>query len=337
MASLPPRSIGLVVVESSTSALLVLSAIFGNSVLLVSLYRKPRLKSSTGILIAALAVTDLVNACIPGALFWSSLVTGKMHYSNFGCQINGFFMHFLTYASMATMALSAINRFFCVLKSGVYKKVFSYRRSMVYIALLWVFVAVVVFLPIVSGWASFAFNPIMASCIMKFTDAHAETGYTFFIVAFFVVLCLGVISVCYLRVLRFIRHHNQNVTFLSAQEINLTKALFVLVFTFAALWIPAFLTIVLFRLALKTKVPRQVVLVVPYVTNLSSALNPLIYGLMCPTVREKMKSLFAWKRRGATVSAGGPELIVVRAWESTRPTSSISTATRASVLPNVSS
>ena len=338
MATLLPPSVGLVVVESSTSALLVLLGILGNSLLLVSLYRKPRLKSSTGSLIAALAMTDLLNASIPGALFWSSLTTGKMSFSRFGCQISGFFMHFLTYASIATMALTAINRYVCVLKPNVYRKAFSYNRSMLYIASLWAFVAVVVFLPIVSGSSTFAFNPVMAACIMKFTTTKAEIGYTFFIVAFFVVLCLIIISVCYFRVSRFIRHHNMNtISQLSMQEIILTKALFVLVFTFAALWIPAFLMIVLTRLVLKAKLPRQFVLVVPYLIYLNSALNPWIYGVMCPVVRNKMKkTFFAWRGRGSTVSPGH-EIIVVSTLAPPRRKSAISTITHVSDLANVSS
>ena len=323
--------------ESSTSALLVLLGILGNSLLLVSLYRKPRLKSSTGSLIAALAMTDLLNACIPGALFWSSLTTGKMSFSNFGCQISGFFMHFLTYVSIATMALTAVNRYVCVLKPNVSKHIFSYNRSMLYIASLWVFVAVIVFLPIVSGSSTFAFNPVMAACIMKFTSANAEIGYTFFIVAFFVVWCLITISVCYFRVSRFIRHHNVNtISQLSMQEINLTKALFVLVFTFAALWIPAFLVIVLTRLVLKAKLPRQFVLVVPYLIYLSSALNPWIYGVMCPVVRNKMKkTFFALRGRGSTVSVG-PERMVVSTLAPPRRKSPVGNINHVSELANVS-
>ena len=224
MAALPPRSVGLVVVESSTPALLVVLGILGNLLLLVSLYRKPRLKSFTGSLIAALAMTDLLNACIPAALFWSSLTTGKMSFSKVGCQISVFFMHFLSYVSIATMALTAINRYVCVLKPNVYKKAFSYNRSMLYIACLWAFVAMVAFLPIVSGSSTFAYNPVMASCIMKFTTTNSQISFTSFIGAFFVVCCLIVISVCYFRgVSRFIRHHNMNtISQLSMQEINLT-------------------------------------------------------------------------------------------------------------------
>ena len=324
--------------ESSTSALLVLLGILGNSLLLVSLYRKPRLKSSTGSLIAALAMTDLLNACIPGALFWSSLTTGKMSFNKFGCEISGFFMHFLTYVSIATMALTAINRYVCVLKPTVSKKIFTYNRSMLYIASLWLLVAVIVFLPVVSGSCTFAFSPVMAACIMKFTATNAEIGYTFFIVTFFVVWCLIIISVCYFRVSRFIRHHNMNtISQLSTQEINLTKTLFVLVFTFAALWVPAFLVIVLNRLVLKAKLPRQFVLVVPYLIYLSSALNPWIYGVICPVVRNKMKKTFyAWRGRGSTVSVG-PEIILVSSLTPSRRTSAISNITRVSDLANVSS
>ena len=312
--SLPPRSVGLVIFESSMSALLVLFAFFGNSILLAALYRKPRLRSSTVVLIAALAVTDLLNACIPGSLFFTSLVAGNMPFSSFGCQVSGFFMHFLTYASMSTMALTAVNRFFCVLKPRVYKHAFSYRRSLAYIASLWVFVAVIVFLPVVSGWSTFAFNSIMAACVMRFTIPAAEVGYTSFIVAFFVVLCLSVITFCHVRVSRFIRQHNANtVQSLPSQEIRLTRALFALVFVFAALWIPAFLAIVLFRVVLRASIPREVVLVVPYMVNLSSALNPWIYGVMCPVVRDKMKkSLF---KPPPIAASEATEIAVGRAWE----------------------
>ena len=312
--SLPPRSVGLVIFESSTSALLVLSAFFGNSILLAALYRKPRLRSSTVVLIAALAVTDLLNACITGSLFFTSLVTGKMSFSSFGCQVSGFFMHFLTYASMSTMALTAVNRFFCVLKPRVYKHAFSYCHSLAYIASLWVFVAVIVFLPVVSGWSTFAFNPVMAACVMRFSIPAAEVGYTSFIVAFFVVLCLSVITFCHFRVSRFIHQHNANtVQSLPSQEIRLTRALFALVFVFAALWIPAFLAIILFRVVLRASIPREVVLVVPYMVNLSSALNPWIYGVMCPVVRDKMKkSLF---KPPPIAASEATEIAVGRAWE----------------------
>ena len=288
--SVPSRNVSLVIFESSTSAFLVFSAFLGNSLLLAALYKKPRLKSSTVLFIAALAVTDLLNACIPGLLFFSSLAIGKLPFGKFGCQISGFFLHFLTYASMSTMTLTAINRFFCVLKPRVYKCAFTHQRSVIYIASLWMFVAVVVIIPIAAEWSTFSFNPMMASCAMKFAKPEVELGYTTFIVVFFVVVCFSTTTFCYLSVSRSIHQHNANVIVsLSVQEIRLTRALFVLVFTFAALWIPAFFAIVLMRLVFRASVPRGVALLIPYLISMSSALNPWIYGVMSPAVRDKMK------------------------------------------------
>ena len=315
--SVPSRNVGLVIFESSTSVFSVLSAFLGNSLLLVALYKKPRLKSSTVLFIAALAVTDLLNACIPGLFFVSSLTTGKSPFGKFGCHISGFFLHFLTYASMSTMTLTAINRFFCVLKPRVYKYAFTYQRSSIYIASLWMFVAVVVIIPIAAEWSSFSFNPMMASCAMKFAKPEAELGYTTFIVFVFVVVCFSITSFCYLSVSRKIHQHNANVIVsLSTQEIRLTRALFVLVFTFAALWIPVFLSVVLRRLVFRASVPRGVALLVPYLISLSSALNPWIYGVMSPAVRDKMKKSLCKSSSVAISSEKTNEIIVLRAWES---------------------
>ena len=156
----------------------------------------------------------------------------------------------------------------------------------------------------------------MVACVMKFVDSKVEIGYVSFIMAFFVVFCLSVITFCYLRVSRFIQQHNANSVLFSVQEIRLTRALFVLVFTFVALWIPAFLAIVLFRLILQASIPRELVLLFPYLVNLSSALNPWIYGVMSPLVRDKIKkSLFKPRLPQHASSVAGEITVVRRAWE----------------------
>ena len=333
--SLPPRSLGLVVIETSTSAVLVLSGLIGNSVLLVALYKKPRLKTSIALIIAALAMIDLLNVSTSGSLFVFSLAKGKLCFSNLVCQISGFFLHFLTYASMATMALTAVNRFFCVLVPVVYKRTFTYRHSIAYIACLWGFVVVVVLVPIMSGWATFAFNPLMSVCSMEFANRRAEIGYTSFIVAVFVIVCLSIITFCYIRVFQFIRAHNANTVSLSKQEIRLTRALFVLVFAFVVLWVPAFLAILLFRVVLPSSLtPREMVLTVPYLMNVSSAVNPWIYGIMSSFVRNKMIKIFFKNRLQPDDSLR--VITVVRAWERSCVLRKGSVIANASVPPNVS-
>ena len=112
LVHLPPRSAGLVVFESVASISLVILAVIGNVFILVALHRNPRLRNSTNIYIAALAVTDLLNACIPGTLFASTAVTGRLVFCLPACRLSGFLVHFLAYISMTTMTLTAVNRYF---------------------------------------------------------------------------------------------------------------------------------------------------------------------------------------------------------------------------------
>ena len=108
---LQARSTALIIFESVTSIALVVLAIVGNILIVVALYRNRHLRNSTNIYIAALAVTDLLNACIPGTLFASTMVMGKMVFSLAACRLSGFLVHFLTYVSMAMMTLTAVNRY----------------------------------------------------------------------------------------------------------------------------------------------------------------------------------------------------------------------------------
>ena len=121
----PPRSTALIVVESVASIALVILAIIGNFLILVALYRNPHLRNSTNIYIAALAVTDLLNACIPGTLFASTMVMGRLVFSLTACRLSGFLVHFLTYVSMATMTLTAVNRYRKIPKISPWADIFQ--------------------------------------------------------------------------------------------------------------------------------------------------------------------------------------------------------------------
>ena len=313
--SLAPRSPSLVAIETTTSAVLVLGGLLGNSVLLIALYRdpSPRLKTSTVLLITALALIDLLKACTTGTLFVASLATGKLWFNKLGCQISGFFLYFLTSISMATAALTSVNRFFCVLKPAVFKRVFTYRRSLSHIGCLAVVAAFVVLVPIVFGWATFSFNPLSAACAWKFTNRRAEIGYTCLNLFTFPVCSLSIMTYCYKEVSRFIRQHKVNIAYLTTHEIHITKALFVIVFVFfASFCVPSFLAIILFRVILHGScIPREMVLLALYLVHANSAINPWIYGVMSPLVRNKIKKVF-FKRR-VQLQAG--DVTVVRAYQ----------------------
>ena len=178
---IPFRRGDMVVLDTLTCFLLLILSLVGNVLVIAVVFKKPGLSTTTSLFIAALATTDLINTVIPSPLFLASLVTGKMPYNSIGCDISGFFMHFLTLASVSTMGLIAINRYFCVVQPHRYKIIFPVRRSAIFLASLWVFIAVVVVFRLIVGWARMEFSPLMATCSLHFNALTSEIGFAVFV------------------------------------------------------------------------------------------------------------------------------------------------------------
>ena len=319
--SLAPRSFSLVVLESMTSAVVVLFAILGNTVLLFALCRKPRTKNSTLVVVGALALVDLLIASTTGPLFALSLAEGKLASNNFACQLTGFFAHSSPKASILIMTLTAISRYYCVLKPDVYRRLFTFRRTICYSALVWLFATSEVLVVLVFGRAKIVFNPLVGICVMTRTNRNSQIASTIFNFSFYLVFCLGIICFCYNRVSRFIRRHNANTVSLTTQEINLTRALFVLIFAFVILWVPFCICIIIYRMILPAShFPREMALAIPYLNYLSCAINPWIYGVMSPLVRKKMIRVF-FRPGSFRVSPEAANVTASRACEQRRETS----------------
>ena len=295
---LPPRSSGLIVFESTASVTLIVLSVIGNVFILTALYRNPRLRNTTNIYIAALAITDLLNASIPGTLFASAIIKGRLVYGMAGCRLSGFLVHFLTYVSMATMTLTAVNRYFRVVKPQHYKKLFGDKRSYYIIAVLWLLIAAFVLYPTAFGVAEFTFNPASSFCAYTFASKGAEVVFTVTVVSVLVVFCLSLVCVCYYQVSKVTRNHNADVFLslrgVSAHEIKLSKVLFVMVFAFALCWLPTFGVILLIRLVLG-RAPHGLAVMIPFLLQTSSVLNPIIYGALSPPFRREFRRLITFK------------------------------------------
>lgn len=305
---LPPRSLSLIVFESVASVALIILSLVGNVLILTALYRNPRLRNTTNNYIAALAVTDLLSACVPGTLFASTLIAGRLVFGMPLCRLSGFLVHFLTYFSMTTMTLTAVNRYFRVVRPQLYRKLFTKTRSRGILVVFWLVIAGFVFYPTALGMGTFTFNPVLSFCAYTFASQSAETVFTVTVVCVFVVFSLSVICVCYYHVSKEIRRHNVGIRLslqgVSVQEINLSKVLFIVAFAFALCWIPTFVVVLIIRVILDGA-PHELAVVIPFLIQTSSVLNPLIYGVLSPPFRREFRRLFTpkWRARSGDINS----------------------------------
>ena len=190
-------------------------------------------------------------------------------------------------------------RYFRVVKPQHFKKLFSHRRSLLMLGVLWLLIALLCLTPKVVGVGEFNFIPPMSICAYTFSSEGAKTAFTLIVVLILVMFCLSLVCFCYFHVSKTIREHNAvtltSLCDVSVQEINLSKVLFVLVFAFALCWLPTFAVILIIRLVLK-KAPHALAVVTPFLFQVSSAVNPFIYGALSPPFQREFRRLLMFQR-----------------------------------------
>ena len=118
-----------------TTSLLFLT---GNSLVCIAFYRKRRLRTITNFYVLSLAVADLMVAVL---LFPFGAVASRFRRWPFNfnfCQFSGFLAVYWGQVSTCTLALTSINRYFCVVKPQKYTKYFTRKKTVLSIAVVWV-------------------------------------------------------------------------------------------------------------------------------------------------------------------------------------------------------
>ena len=229
-------------------------SLLGNVLVCLSVYRNPSLRTSTNIYIIALAVSDLLSAVFVMPLGEIVLFSGKWPFGYTICQLHAFLSLFVIYVSPATMSLTAVNRYVRICRSSIsYQKIFSHRKSRLWLASVWLFVACYIAIPRTANWQGFEFVPGYAQCSIKHLGERAKIVHYSFVLTVFFAIPLLATSFCYAKVHQTIRQHNLAFNMrmseprISVQEIKLSRSLFIVVFTFMSCWLPLWVIVLLRR------------------------------------------------------------------------------------------
>ncbi|EDO39243.1 predicted protein, partial [Nematostella vectensis] len=304
---IPERSPAAKAVEISILLLIDAAALFGNLLVCIASYKNKSLRTSTNVYIIALAIMDILTACVTAPLSLGAIMKGRWIFGDTGCRVQGFFTHFLIYSSMHILALTAVNRYFRIVNTRYYKRVFGGCRPVLYLLGVWTSVALIVSLPPSLGFADFAFEPGVSLylCILDFNTSTGEHAFLFIVLFLYVVLSMAIIIASYISVSKTIRHHNLHLQttivlnhrlgHLSVEEIKITRTLFILVMAFAVLWIPVYSVVSIIRTGLGGEMTDAGSIIATYLIFLSSAINPYIYAFNHRSYRNEFKKILSWK------------------------------------------
>ena len=309
----PHRSIGIIIIEVAVCILIDIIALFGNALVSLAVIRSPKLRTATSIFILAIAIADILMALICIPITCGILVSEDWINTSALCDIQGFAILTLALMSIATLALTALNRFFRVVKPAIYKRVFTKRTSLLLVGAVWFMIIAFYAGLLVSKETRVRYEPSYVVCAVAHTLVQTLVEFVFVILAFITIV------VSYSLVFVRIRRHQltmcssvlgQNRDFnISVEEIKISNLLFMTVLGFAICWVPSLVIITMDRVAPDTTPPRSRTLLCTYLNYLSAAFNPFIYGVMNRSFRAEYKRILLCRKTQIDVSQAGSKAI----------------------------
>ena len=301
--SSPTRATALVVVESCIFVLLNIATLVGNSLVCLAFYRNPSLRTVTNYFVLSLALTDLSMAVLVMPLNIALVITSNGIANKLTCNFYFFCVTGLAGASLWTVMLLAINRYFRVVRPALYTNIFSKKRSIAMAVCAWLTkTAITVVLDLTTreqpGKLS---DESVKSCyqLRKKTGGSSKL-YFHITVQILSMIYIAVPSVtivaCYMKIYKTIRQHNTAAAPSSqgghssygVEEAKITRMLTVVVVGFYLCWLPLLISSILLAVDLFGETAFKYwnfFYTLPVFT--SSVINPMVYGAMSQSFRNE--------------------------------------------------
>ena len=261
-------------------------------------YRHQRLRTLPNMFVVALGVSDILMSifCTPFSVV--TLFRGRWIFGDNFCHFVGFGALTFGFASLQTMGLIAVSRYFCIVKPEKYAVLFKKQKALLYIAFLWSVALVGSVPPFFMKNVGFEFQPGKAMCLYTF---ERNLPYAVFLGAVYIAAPLTVIKICYAKVFCSVSRSNRvfslqnNLHQLRAnvEEAKVTKTLAAVMVGFTCCWLPIGVMDYIDIAQGKPTFPRQAYLTYGFLIYLSSTINPFIYGGTNKRFRREYKSILS--------------------------------------------
>ena len=295
----------VVIIETLLYLLIITFTVIGNLCVLLAVYKNVRLRTIPNFFIVILAVSDilLTLTCAPQSIV--TTILGRWPFNEYVCQAQGYFVIVMACASLQTLTLTAINRFYRIVRTRHYRRVFTKKKTIIMIGLCFG-LACLEPIPYLSSGRRYAFHPGKLFCFQT-----NEISLPHFIVYLYVGVPTVTLSIFYFLVFKKLRGHHRTVQNnlqlkseeVSQRDVRVTKILFITVLGFLSCWTPIAIIDFVDTFRGEATFPREVYYLYLLLGNLSGCINPIVYGLQNKKFRDEYKNLcFCTTRRQRIVN-----------------------------------
>ena len=195
-------SILVTISEVTILCFICLAAFIGNVSLFLIVYKNPNVRTITNMFILNLAAADILVSMLSMPVTIVTIVNGCWVFGHTACVVLGYFTILSFIASVMSLGMIAINRYFYIVKWNTYTITFAKTKALLYAAGVW-FVSVFLASPPLFGWAEYRFIPGKSYCFV-YWPSNVYFMYFMITVCFFGPL--SVMAFSYYNILNFTKN-----------------------------------------------------------------------------------------------------------------------------------
>ncbi|XP_034062036.1 melatonin receptor type 1B-B-like isoform X1 [Gymnodraco acuticeps] len=293
--------------------------VLGNLLVILSVLRNRKLRNAGNVFVVSLAFADLVVAFYPYPLVLYAIFHDGWSLGDTQCKVSGFLMGLSVIGSIFNITGIAINRYCYICQNFSYDTLYSYRNTLLLVALIWLLTVLAIVPNFFVG--SLQYDPRVYSCTFAQTVSATYT-ITVVVVHFFVPI--AVVTFCYLRIWIMVIQVRRKVKSevrprIKPSDLRNFITMFVVFVLFAICWAP--LNFIGLAVAVNPEevaphIPEWLFVVSYFMAYFNSCLNAIIYGLLNQNFRREYKRIVmsVWKPQlfFQETSRGGTEGIKMK-------------------------
>ena len=186
----------LIVLEVIFVFLLIIFGLIGNFGVCAMVYTHRHLQTIPNYLIVNLSISDLLRIFFTLSVSAGVLIKRRWISGETFCHINGCYTLIFLVASLMSVTLISVNRYFLIVRPNESVSFFSQRRTRTMLFTLW-FLAVSIAIPPNLGWGRYGFFAERATCFIAVGSSYS---YTTLLVMAFIAMPFSVLIWCYMKI-----------------------------------------------------------------------------------------------------------------------------------------